>query len=35
VAPYTSARPYSSVADPTDPTTRYFSPASSEVRRRR
>jgi hypothetical protein len=33
VAPYTSARPYSSVAEPTDPTTRYLSPASSDVRR--
>ena len=33
VAPYISASPYRSVADPTEPTTRYLSPASSEVRR--
>ncbi len=28
------ARPYSSVAEPTEPTIRYFSPDSSELARR-
>ena len=30
VAPYTSAEPNSSTAEPNEPTTRYLSPASSE-----
>ena len=34
MAPYTIASPYTSVADPTEPTTRYFSPDSSEPSRR-
>jgi hypothetical protein len=34
VAPYIRASPYSSVAEPTEPITRYLSPASSEVARR-
>ena len=33
VAPYTSADPNSSDADPNEPTIRYFSPASSEPSR--
>ena len=33
-APYSSARPYSSVAEPTEPTIRYFRPDSSECSRR-
>src|SRR2546421_3925996 len=33
VAPYTSAEPKRSTADPKLPTTRYFSPASSEPTR--
>src|SRR3954451_11173135 len=33
-APYKSASPYSSVADPTEPMIRYFSPDSSECSRR-
>ena len=34
VAPYSSASPYSSVAEPSYPTTRYFSPDSSDDARR-
>ena len=34
VAPYSSANPYSSVAEPTDPMIRYFRPASSDRSRR-
>ena len=34
VAPYSSASPYSSVADPTEPMIRYFRPDSSECSRR-
>src|SRR5215210_2054930 len=34
VAPYTNASPYSRVAEPSDPITRYLSPDSSDARRR-